>query len=252
MSVSNEVMLEGAVEDSYSFLKRLNQDGYDLTPMVYLYEKDNYHPFLVMGLPPQSDKQTEKIMSHMMLLPFINLLPTEAVVVVQDTWFVKADDDENLDVEKVGRPSQRIDKRSGLTSIQMRKDFSGIFSMKEYGMDDSGNLFTKETTNSVVSSFIDGDEVKDSWLVDILVQGFENREKLTELLTSEKDSDQTDDDIYLMTLMQGMTTCSKMGYNFAVRDDFGEFIKTNFSNANDELKEFFDDFQEHMNDEESE
>ena len=53
MSVSNEVMLEGAVDDSYSFLKNLNSEGHDMTPMIYLFEENDAHPFLVMGLPPQ-------------------------------------------------------------------------------------------------------------------------------------------------------------------------------------------------------
>ena len=245
MSVSNEVMLEGAVDDSYRFLKNLNSEGQDLTPMVYLFEENDPHPFLVMGLPPQEDDQSSKVVSHMMLLPFMNLLPTEAVVVVQDTWFLKAEnEDDTIDLENTVRPSQNIDRKQGLSSIQMRKDFSGMFGVKEYGRDDTGNLYTKETTNSAIPNFLDKEnEVVNSWLVDILVQGFKSLDTKKALI-EDKPDELSDDDVYLMTLMQGMSACTRMGYNFAVRDDFGEWIIRKYPNANNDLIEFFTNFKE--------
>lgn len=260
MSVSNSKMIETATDDAYNFLQYLNDKGHELDPMVYLFEKDNSHPFMFFGLPPMENDRGDKTMKHMLLTPFMSLFPTEAVVVVQDTWFVKEqcdkkdEDGHKCSVEEHEEfsgvaPSEHINKSQGLMSMQMRKDMSGAWAMREYGRDDNGELFIKDLELSEIPDWKDSS--MESWLKEILMLGLSSdTDKALEKLTEDLPEFMTEDTAKMLSINSGLVTISDLGYNFAVRQDFIDFLRKSFPESTEEMFEMLEkSIQESMEEE---
>ena len=231
---TNEMIAEESQSNTLDWMKTLNTDGIEMSPIVYLFdEKDT--PLLICHLPNQTDDQRMKMLSHFMTTPFINLLPIQAVSVCQDVWFTKMDKDivgetnsldELVENKNYVRPSESIDKEQALMTLVIDKNKKGIWSLLEYGRDDKGNIFTKEHNRSVIENWETSDE-QSSWIVPMFTSAFDR--EIGDMVDFSKEEE-------LSALLQAFTTLHDMDYSLGMRTDISDVIIKHYANIMDDEK----------------
>ena len=234
---SNEVIAEESSNSTMDYMKDVDSDGGEISSILHLFTKDDNAPLMIVKLPEFADDQSDKMMKHMLLVPFISLLPVSAVSVCQDTWFSqKPTDKDNSSKEmwdkmsngKFVRPSQDINRKQGLITMVVRDDMSGVFNMREYGRDDNGLLFTKDVVTTSIKDWTDDDTEIQSWLAPMMITGFKN--KMKDVLDEKEDFDEED---LLKSLFSGFEVLHDAGFQYIVRGDMKKQIADYYSDISE-------------------
>lgn len=229
---TNDMIAEESQRNTLDWIKTLNADGIDMTPVIYFFD-ENDTPLLIVHLPNQEDDQRMKMMSHFLTTPLINLLPIQAVSVCQDVWFTKIDKDtvgevnsidELAENENYVRPSESIDREQAIMTLVIDRDKKGIWSMLEYGRDDKGNIFTKDHTRSVVDDW-DKHEESSSWLAPMFSSAFDR--EISDVVNFSKEEE-------LTCLLQSFSTLAEMEYSLGMRTDITDVIIKHYDNIMDD------------------
>jgi len=230
---TNEMIADVSSRNAMDYLRDLDSDQCDFSPMIHLFSEDNESPIMIMQLPPmKSDTQEEKMFLHMLSLPFISLLPIEVVSVVQDTWFTKVEKteenkDDFINSQKFARPSQSLDRESGLVTLVIKADNTGIFHMNEYGRDDKGYLFTKNVSHNEIKDWTD-EETHQSWVVPMMMSGLDK--KNSEVLEKDEEFGLEGG---LTALMSGFDILNKAGFMYMIHPDFIDVVENYYKDITD-------------------
>ena len=72
------------------YLRDLDSDQCDFSPMIHLFSKDIESPIMIMQLPPMTSDTGENVFAYV-VITFYQFITYEVVSVVQDTWFTKVE-----------------------------------------------------------------------------------------------------------------------------------------------------------------
>lgn len=223
------------------FKKFSDQMSDNVNPMFMMFNDKYEHPVAIVHLPAFKDDTADKMLKHKLgttIAPFFDI---ETVSLATDVFFTKVDKDDVEDVENLQyeRPSQAIDRSEGITLITMKDTGKGLFSMKEYGRDDTGKIYFKEQTSQPID--MNDEETLHSWVPPMLMSCFRDQEVIDELVENK------DEELKLM--MTGLVALQELGYLLQVSEFGIKHITEKYTGiVSDELMNMFLDGWSDMKD----
>jgi len=246
--------LEGAVDYAKSHAMSMKHhfdnehEDFDLNPIITFYSKDVEAPLFQIIMPGDAMQEDNKKIAYTMATSVANFIKADYLTMVNDVFMAKheADDrtkDEILNDENYISPSQDPNSTEALLVVGMSKD-RGMVVTQEYGRDDIGQMFYKDSTTDTFTYKDTQDESLDrSWMTKVGANALEvtNLEKFG--------INEDDTNLMLALLLQAMSTMDDLNFMVAYTNHFGDYMYDKFysddldEQAKDMLEKFKDNEQ---------
>jgi hypothetical protein len=238
-----KLSLESAVDFSKSNAMSMkhhfdNDHDADLNPMVTMYSKEVDAPLFQIILPQSAMSEDNKRIAYMMATSIAGFIDADYITMVNDVFVSKRDKDDKT-VEEVIKsnvaPSQDPNSSEALLILGMSKD-RGMVVTQEYGRDDIGKMFYKDSfTDDFTYESVADEELNRSWMTRIGAMSLSNAgmKKL-----------EIEDDVNtkLGLLFQAMHSLDDLDFIVAYTNLFGDYMYDKFysDDLDDEAKRLLD------------
>ena len=201
-------------------------DDFDLNPFITMYSKDVDAPLFQIILPNEAMHEKTKRIAYMMATSVAGFIDADYITMVNDVYVAKHDADgrskeEVLDSDDYVSPSQDPNSTEALLILGMSKD-RGIVHTQEYGRDDIGKMFFKDShTDDFKYETIKDKALDRSWMTRIGAMALTN--------TGMKELDiQDDTNTKLALLYQAMLQMDDLDFMVAYTNHFGDYMNEKF------------------------
>jgi len=224
--------LEGAVDYAKSHAMSMKHhfdnehEDFDLNPFITMYSKDVDAPLFQIILPNDAMHEKTKRIAYMMATSVAGFIDADYITMVNDVYVAKHDADgrsqeEVLDSDDYVKPSEDPNSTEALLILGMSKD-RGIVHTQEYGRDDIGKMYYKDShTDDFKYEAIEDRALDRSWMTRIGAMALTN--------TGMKELDiQDDSNTKLALLYQAMHQMDDLDFMVAYTNHFGDYMNDKF------------------------
>jgi len=220
-----------------------NEGVMDLSPMVTFYSKDVDAPLFQIILPEDAMSENNKRMAYQMATSVGSFIHADYITLVNDVFMSKHDANTTTKeevIENAPRPSEDINRVEGLLIVGMSRD-RGVVHSQEYGLDDIGKMYFKDSsTDSFSYDGIDDEELERSWMTRVLSMA------LNDTGFDKTGLDKNDSNIMVALLFHAMNTMQDLDFMCAYTNLFGDYIYDKFydESLQDETKSILQKFKD--------
>tara|TARA_X000000368_G_C23050428_1_gene721120 strand:- start:2726 stop:3499 length:774 start_codon:yes stop_codon:yes gene_type:complete len=223
-----KLTLEGAVDFSKSNALSMKHhmdnehEDFDLNPMITMYSKDVDAPLFQIILPTVAMHEENKRLAYMVATSVASFIDADYLTMVNDVFMAKHDKSEDTKEEeiiaKAVRPSEDPNSVEALLIVGMSKE-KGMVVTQEYGRDDIGKMYYKDTmTDSFDYKSLDDESLDRSWMTRIGAMALMNTGLDVVGVGAE------DYDLKLNLLYQAMENMDNLDFMVAYTNVFGDYV----------------------------
>ena len=243
-----KLTLESAVDFSKSNAMSMkhhfdNEHDEDLNPIITMYSKDVEAPLFQIILPMIAMEEKNKRVAYMMALSVAGFIDADYVTMTNDVFMSKADSKNKTKeqvIDESVRPSTDPNSVEALLVLGMSKDRGLVFT-QEYGRDDIGKMFFKDSMSDTFTyKDVYDEELDRSWMARIGAMSLSDIGMET---VGIKDDDY---DTKLELLWEAMSSMDDLDFMIAYSNFFGDYMHDKFyrENLKDTSKEMLEAFKE--------
>ncbi len=241
-----KLTLETAVDFSKSNAMSMkhhfdNEHNTDLNPMVTMYSKEVDAPLFQIILPTSAMEEDTKRVAYMMATSVAGFIDADYITMVNDVFVSKRDKGDKTAEEVIKSniaPSQDPNSTEALLILGMSKD-RGMVVTQEYGRDDIGKMFYKDSmTDEFKYESVGDEELNRSWMTRVGAMAL--------MRAGMKDLGIEDDtNTKLALLYQAMHSLDDLDFMVAYTNLFGDYMYDKFysDDLDDEAKELLETFK---------